>query len=79
MFGLILVNFLPLNNFPKKYPPTSDETVIVKTNNKNILLLKLLLVKMTHTYNVIVVTKIKLHDKIKYNLILLFVNILLNI
>ena len=30
LFGLILVNFLPLNIFPKIYPPTSEKKVEIK-------------------------------------------------
>ena len=31
-FGLILVNFFPLKNFPKTKPPISDD---IETNNEN--------------------------------------------
>ena len=34
LFGLILVNFGPLNNLPNKYPPMSVAIEIIKTKTK---------------------------------------------
>ena len=35
LFGLIFVNFLPLNIFPNINPPTSEKIQINKTKSKN--------------------------------------------
>ena len=36
LFGLILVNFFHLKNFPKTYPPTSEQIVKIITQIKSI-------------------------------------------
>ena len=35
LFGLMDVNFFPLNVFPNIYPPISDATEVEINNNKN--------------------------------------------